>query len=203
MPRPDVSEERRSQILDAAAAVFARLGVRDARMDDIVAQAELSKGALYWYFDSKDALVAAFIERLFTRALESFHLYLGTDVPFGDRMGAIAAYIAADIQSLSKLRGVVLEYYALAARDANVRRRVREHLEQCIDLLETTIRRAIERRECRAVDARKTAIWIEAIYEGLTLLWITDASNVAIDEMLEHSTRMILESLSTGAAHAS
>ena len=36
-PRPDVSAERRDQILDAAAAVFARLGVYNARMDDIVA----------------------------------------------------------------------------------------------------------------------------------------------------------------------
>ena len=41
-PRPDVSEERRGQILDAAAAVFARLGVRESRMDDIVEQADLS-----------------------------------------------------------------------------------------------------------------------------------------------------------------
>src|SRR5436305_1719675 len=134
MARPDVSEERRSQILDAAANVFARLGVRDSRMDDIVAQSDLSKGALYWYFKSKDELVAAFIDRVFTRALENFRLYLQTDVPFRDRMLSIAAYIAADMKSLSQMRGVVLEYYALAARDADVRRRVREHLQQLIEL---------------------------------------------------------------------
>ena len=51
-PRPDVSEERRNQILEAATTVFARLGFHRARMDDIVQEARLSKGALYWYFKS-------------------------------------------------------------------------------------------------------------------------------------------------------
>lgn len=32
-PRPDVSEVRKNQILDAAMAVFARLGFHSARMD--------------------------------------------------------------------------------------------------------------------------------------------------------------------------
>ncbi|HET7081061.1 MAG TPA: helix-turn-helix domain-containing protein, partial [Chloroflexia bacterium] len=55
-PRPDVSEERKNQILDAAAAVFSRLGFHEARMDDIVRESGLSKGTLYWYFTSKDAI---------------------------------------------------------------------------------------------------------------------------------------------------
>lgn len=67
MPRPDVSEERRSQILDAAVAVFARLGFHQARMDDIVQEAGLSKGALYWYFKSKDEIVMAILSSLFER----------------------------------------------------------------------------------------------------------------------------------------
>ena len=49
-PRPDVSEERRNQILEAAMAVFARQGFEQARMDDIAQEVGLSKGALYLYF---------------------------------------------------------------------------------------------------------------------------------------------------------
>ncbi len=50
-PRPDVSEERKQQILEAAIAVFARLGFRSARMDDIAEQAGLSKGGCAGYFE--------------------------------------------------------------------------------------------------------------------------------------------------------
>jgi len=57
-PRPDVSEERKNQILDAAGKVFARLGFQKTRMDDIVEESGLSKGTLYWYFKSKDEFEA-------------------------------------------------------------------------------------------------------------------------------------------------
>jgi AcrR family transcriptional regulator len=56
-PRPDVSEERKSQILEAAIDVFARLGFHQSQMD-----AGLSKGALYLYYKSKDAIIAALLK---------------------------------------------------------------------------------------------------------------------------------------------
>ena len=60
-PRPDVSDERKNQILQAATNVFSRLGFHKARMDDIVEESGLSKGTLYWYFKSKDDIVSALI----------------------------------------------------------------------------------------------------------------------------------------------
>ena len=66
-PRPNVSEERKQQILEAAIAVFARLGFRAARMDDVAEQAGLSKGALYLYYKSKDAIIAALLQHLFAQ----------------------------------------------------------------------------------------------------------------------------------------
>jgi AcrR family transcriptional regulator len=51
-------EQRRSQILNAAAACFARQGFHQTTMQDICAEAGLSAGAVYGYFDSKDAIIA-------------------------------------------------------------------------------------------------------------------------------------------------
>lgn len=49
-------QERRDAILVAAASVFLERGVGQTTMEDIARQAELSKGALYLYFKSKDEL---------------------------------------------------------------------------------------------------------------------------------------------------
>lgn len=46
-------------ILEAAAAVFGRLGFLDARMVDIAKEAGVSVGTLYNYFVSKDAVIDA------------------------------------------------------------------------------------------------------------------------------------------------
>lgn len=50
---------RREQILDAARRCFARNGFHATSMSDVLAEANLSAGALYSYFDSKSELIGA------------------------------------------------------------------------------------------------------------------------------------------------
>lgn len=56
-------EARREAILEAAEARLRDVGPHTLTMDEVAQLAELSKGALYLYFPSKDALLAAVAER--------------------------------------------------------------------------------------------------------------------------------------------
>ena len=56
-------EQRRNDIIDAAETVFNEKGLEKATMDDVAAEAELSKGTLYLYFKNKDELHHAIINR--------------------------------------------------------------------------------------------------------------------------------------------
>jgi TetR/AcrR family acrAB operon transcriptional repressor len=74
MPRPKQTDPlARRQILAAALEVFSRQGYAGTTLDDITNAAELSKGAIYWYFTSKADLFATLLgERasIFTEILE-------------------------------------------------------------------------------------------------------------------------------------
>lgn len=62
MPRladPALPERRRAQILEAARACFGQRGFRQTTIEEICAEARISPGALYRYFDSKADIVAA------------------------------------------------------------------------------------------------------------------------------------------------
>src|SRR5689334_21435556 len=52
-------EARAPEILDAALACFADKGFAATRMDEIARRAGISKGTIYLYFDSKEALFKA------------------------------------------------------------------------------------------------------------------------------------------------
>jgi AcrR family transcriptional regulator len=56
--------QRRQALITAALDEFYECGLSAARMDDIAKRAGLSKGALYLYFDSKEALFKSIIENV-------------------------------------------------------------------------------------------------------------------------------------------
>jgi TetR/AcrR family transcriptional regulator, repressor for uid operon len=61
--KPDIQRARREHILDAAERCFAHAGFHRTTMHDICKEAGVSPGALYVYFDSKEALIAGIAER--------------------------------------------------------------------------------------------------------------------------------------------
>ena len=56
-------EDRPDEILSAAMDVFTEKGFAAARVEDIATRAGLSKGAVYLYFESKEAMLQALVER--------------------------------------------------------------------------------------------------------------------------------------------
>ncbi len=65
MPKlaPKTQQARREHILDAAERCFISKGFHHATMDDICREAQVSPGALYTYFVSKEALIVGLCER--------------------------------------------------------------------------------------------------------------------------------------------
>lgn len=63
-------ERRRRALLEAALEEFFERGWAAARMEDVAKRATLSKGSVYLYFESKEALFAALIDRVARPNLE-------------------------------------------------------------------------------------------------------------------------------------
>ncbi|MEP1143540.1 MAG: TetR/AcrR family transcriptional regulator [Henriciella sp.] len=54
--RKQQKEAKRLALLNAALAVFSRVGFAAAKMEDVAKEADVSKGTVYLYFDSKEQL---------------------------------------------------------------------------------------------------------------------------------------------------
>jgi AcrR family transcriptional regulator len=57
------AEARPDEVLDAALAVFVEKGFAAARVDDVAKSAGVSKGTVYLYFASKEALIEGIVRR--------------------------------------------------------------------------------------------------------------------------------------------
>jgi AcrR family transcriptional regulator len=79
-------EARPDEILDAALDVFSELGFSGARVEDIAARAGLSKGAIYLYFPSKQAMLEALVRRLADRVVGAAENLVATDGADADKL---------------------------------------------------------------------------------------------------------------------
>lgn len=72
MIRQARSQATRSRIIDAAVDLFDERGYPGTGLGDIVERAEMTKGALYYHFDSKEALAAEIVALGSARVLRTF-----------------------------------------------------------------------------------------------------------------------------------
>ena len=193
--RPDSSEIRRNQILDAATKVFVRLGFQHARMDDIVEESGLSKGTLYWYFKSKEDIINAILRRLFAGALESLESLLEAEGTVSERLVQLTSDRVTGMKHMSSLVPIIFEFYAVAVHQQWVKQFIGEYFKHFRGLLEDLIQQGIDRGEFYPVNAAETAISLASMYEGLTIHWLMEPETVQWDILSENSIPILLNGL--------
>lgn len=102
---------RRLQILNAGWKCFDRNGLHATRMDDIIAEAGLSAGAVYSYFKNKDDLVQAALTTSMTGLAERLRPMLESDNPAPPAV--LLEDIASAIEAFTKRDGFDLKRIAL------------------------------------------------------------------------------------------
>ena len=59
------AEKTRARIMASALALFAQKGYDRTTFTDVAARLKLTKGAVYWHFESKEALLMALVDEMF------------------------------------------------------------------------------------------------------------------------------------------
>ena len=178
--RPDGrrSEARgtaRERLLDAAARVFSERGFAAASVDEVVADAGLTKGALYWHFDSKEELFFALIEERVDRRLRA----LMELTESASKQEQTAPQVSQGISDLlGEQRQLVLllnECRSLALRDPELQQRFAER------------QRRLREELARALDARHeiTGVQLTVSSQRLATAMIALANGLALDRLAD------------------
>src|SRR5438477_3927075 len=142
LPQTDTSLDRRSQILDAAVVCFAKRGFHQASMHDISAEAGISVGLIYRYFENKEAVISAMADRhkqeigeVLERARQAPTLLESLEILF-------TAHCCENEPRV--VSAFVVDLYAEASRNPRVADLVRDVLKTSMDGVTELIQRAPE-----------------------------------------------------------
>ena len=194
-PKPDVSEERIEQISEAATKVFAEQGFDKARMDDIAKEAKLSKGTLYLYFKSKDAIITHILEKLFEREFADLGELAQSPHPASKKLSLFADSLIADLNNWSRLIPIMYEFLGRLFRQNIVQQAFRKYMGYYLDMVTPIIQEGIDAGEFHTDDAEAVAITFGALFEGTILLWVYDKERVDLEKHIHKGMDLLMKGL--------
>jgi AcrR family transcriptional regulator len=153
----EAKEDRRGAILSAALDEFFERGFAAAKMDDIARRTGVSKGTVYLYYPSKDAVFEALIEAVVVPTVARIEAAAGAapSALLGIRALAMLAPTLLRTSSLPRLMKVMI---GDARTFPDVVRRYRtEVIERILGMIAAMLARAMESGEIRRSDPALTA----------------------------------------------
>ena len=168
-PQTESSSDRHTQILDAALVCFAKRGFHQASMHDIAAEAGISVGLIYRYFENKEAVISAMADRhkkeiseVLQRARQAPTLLESVEILF-------TAHCCENEPRV--ISAFVVDLYAEASRNPRVADLVRDVLQTAMDGLTDLIARAPEAQAAaHGLSPTELAELIYAVARGMLML---------------------------------
>ena len=188
-------EARQSQIMEAAMKVITRKGFSNARIDDIVNEAGLSKGAIYHHYEGKKDLFLALIDHWETQTFPDFYSRNGKERSASDTLRDFSEEIIKVFKTRSYVFQVEVEFWSLANQDDEIRKRSQELYEKIINLFELVIIKGIREKEFIKVDTRITAIYILSVFQGINWFCIFKDNKINAEDYIQKSIELILTGL--------
>ena len=188
-------KERQSQIMEAAMKVFTKKGFASARMDDIVKESGLSKGAIYHHYDGKKDIFLALIGHWETHTFPNFYSRNEKERSASNTLRDFANEILNVFKSRSYVFHAEVEFWSLSNQDDEVRKRSQELYEKIINLFELVINKGIRENEFIQVDSRMTAIYILSVFQGINWFCIFNDKKLKAENYIRDSIEMIISGL--------
>jgi AcrR family transcriptional regulator len=186
-------EERRQQILEAALAVFAQKGFNAANVSDVAAQAGVSQGTIYWYFESKDELLMAALTSVIEAISISMLEGLAADATAADKLRMLGASVEQFGELDTRLFPMFLEFWSSSLHREEAAQVWLDLLKRYKEMLVGVIEEGIANGEFRDVDAEGLVWAVMAALDGLAAyaMLMPDLDMASI-------SRVFVEALLTG-----
>lgn len=188
-------ERTRSLLLKTAFAEVYRSGFQGTGLDRILAQAKVTKGALYHHFGSKEALGYALVDEVIlemTRQKWLIPLEKGED-PIDTLIAVIegTSLTAKDVEQGCPLNNLSQEMSPL---DEEFRKKTADVFRVWIGGMADALKRGQKQGQVRKdIDAEDTATYVAATYEG----YLSLAKNAQDPRVLRSGIRVLSKYLET------
>jgi AcrR family transcriptional regulator len=193
------SLQRHERILEAATRVFSARGYHHTAVDDIAAEADTSKGGIYFHFPTKQAIFLALLDRLAAMLRSRVEETMAThDQPIARAEAALQVVLETFARNRHLARLFLVESLGAGpefnARMAQIRLSFAELIREQLD-------EAVASGAIAAIDTTTTAAaWFGAVNEVVTH-WALAESAGRLEDAYPTIRLLLLRGIGVSSAH--
>lgn len=186
-------EDTRRKILDSAAQVFASKGFHGSVVDDIVKASGTSKGAVYFYFESKEQIFFSLVEDYVSNLAQELHLAVHRGRGLVAQVEAAVATLVRSFQGHPAQARIVLLDWPMAGAEFQGKRIALKGM--LVEILRGYLDRAVQDGRIDPQDTELAAyVWIGAIGE-VVVRWLNTGRPAPLEDVIAPLTRLLLNSV--------
>ena len=187
------SQEKRARIMEAAVKCFSASGYQAASVEDVCAEAGISKGAFYYHFTSKQALFLALLQDWLSKLERGMAAVHGSTIP--ETLVELTVMLPGVLETAHDSWIMWLEFWLQASRDKNIWQATVAPYRHYRDVFAKLVEQGIAEGSLRAVDPDATAQAILSMAVGLFLQGILDPRGADWQKAAEQSMRILMDGL--------
>jgi len=194
-PKLGVEPVRRDQILNAAFEVIADRSLEATRMRDIASAAGVSHPSLHYYFDTKDQLIVALLDRLLEQFLSGYEERLADA---GDPLAKLRVLLEQQkglIEHRKDQLEVYYDFWVQATKRPITRRKIREMYSSWRGTINRILDDGVRQGQFRADRVPQAEFLLVALFQGAALQSIVDPANVDLGAYFAQVDKFIVHFL--------
>jgi AcrR family transcriptional regulator len=192
-----VPSERRGELLDIAANLFAERGLKTTTVRDIADAAGILSGSLYHHFDSKESMVDEILRSFLDELFGEYEAIIARALPPRDRFEAI---VTASFEALDRSHAAVAIYQNEARLLADQPRfgYIRERLAEFKTMWTDLLREGIEDGSFRADLDLDLAyrFFRDTVWVGVR--WYRPGGTTAVRDVTKQYLTIVLDGIGVG-----
>ena len=178
-------EEKRALLLESALTVIERIGVRKTTLEDVAAEARVSRSTMYYHFESKADLFSAVIDNLIAHIQQMQTEGIDANAPADVRLVQSYAALAGEVQRLLTLYAVTRDVAGEMVPQAQ--RQIDRFQEWHLSLVADLLRDGVESGCFVVADPEGLSRTIQKAFQGL----FNPVVNEDWDHLVEDSSRLL------------
>jgi len=191
----ELQDRRKEQIMSAALSVVVTKGYDQSRMDDIVEKSQLSKGAIYWYYKSKEEVYLSLVDYWFVQYSSGVVDTLKQQESASDQLKALFDFFIEQFDKNPTTFKLLVEFWRLAGLNPDFNAKLQQIYSDFLEYIIEIIKVGVANGEFKNVEPRITALSILINIEGINWFTLFDKSGVEAHEYIDTISNFILNGL--------